>query len=120
MVKRKTSKKRFSRAIKTMGDWLRKNRHSRLPEQHKALRQKLIGHLDYYGITGNFKAIASYAHWVRALWRKWLHKEIPKGGAQLGSHGPGAGTIPAPSATDEEAEAPSTRSYLSDLRSRMP
>jgi group II intron reverse transcriptase/maturase len=72
VVKRKTSKKRFSRAIKAMGDWLRKNRHSRLPEQHKTLRQKLIGHYNYYGIIGNFKAIANYAHWVRALWKKWL------------------------------------------------
>jgi len=78
VVQRKTTKKRFSRAIKAMGDWLRKNRHSRLPEQHKALRQKLIGHFNYYGITGNFKAIANYAHWVRALWKKWLGRRSQK------------------------------------------
>ncbi len=78
VVKRKTSKKRFSRAIKAMGDWLRKNRHSRLPEQHKTLRQKLIGHYNYYGITGNFKAIASFFHWVRSLWKKWLGRRSQK------------------------------------------
>jgi len=72
VVKRKTSKKRFSRAIKAMGDWLRKNRHIRLWEQHRTLRQKLQGHFNYYGISGNARAIANYAYEVRVLWRKWL------------------------------------------------
>lgn len=72
VVKRKTSKKRFSRAIKAMGEWLRKNRHNRLPEQKKTLRQKLIGHYNYYGIMGNYRSVAKYAHAVTLLWKKWL------------------------------------------------
>lgn len=74
VVKRKTSKKRFSRAIKTIGQWLRFNRHRPIPEQHKTLRQKLHGHFNYYGITGNFKVIANFACMVKALWKKWLSR----------------------------------------------
>ena len=36
MVKRKTSKKRFSRAIKAIGDWLRKNRARDLAHRRDA------------------------------------------------------------------------------------
>ncbi len=72
VVKRKTSKKRFSRAVKAIGDWLKKNRHYRLSDQHKTLSQKLIGHYNYYGITGNFRSIANFAFTVRSLWKKWL------------------------------------------------
>jgi hypothetical protein len=71
-VKRKTSKKRFSRALKTLRDWLRKNRHLRLREQHKTLCQKLVGHFNYYGIRGNITAIANFVDEAKRLWKKWL------------------------------------------------
>jgi group II intron reverse transcriptase/maturase len=72
VVKRKTSKKRFSRAIKVLGDWFRKNRHVRILEQHKTLRQKLIGHYNYYGITGNFRCLGNFRYQAMCLWKKWL------------------------------------------------
>jgi len=71
-VKRKTSKKRLSRALKTLREWLRKNRHIRLQEQHKTLCQKLIGHFNYYGIKGNITAIANFVDEAKRLWKKWL------------------------------------------------
>jgi RNA-directed DNA polymerase len=78
MVKRKTSKKRFSRAIKAIGDWLRKNRHQKLPDQQKALRQKLQGHYNYYGLTGNSKALGNFLYMVIRLWKKWLGRRSQK------------------------------------------
>ena len=72
VVKRKTSKKRFSRALKALGDWFRHHRHDRVLDQHKTLRQKLIGHYNYYGITGNFAAIANFKFQAGRLWKKWL------------------------------------------------
>ena len=78
VVKRKTMKKRFSRAIKTIGEWFRVNRHLPIAVQHKTLRQKLKGHFNYYGITGNFKAIASFAYLARAMWKKWLSRRSQK------------------------------------------
>ena len=57
VVKRKTAKDRFRRALRGMERWCRRNRHKSLPEQHAALSRKLRGHDAYYGITGNAQAL---------------------------------------------------------------
>ena len=72
VVKQKTSKSRFTRALERMKAWCRKNRHLSIAEQHKTLCQKLKGHFGYFGITGNFKAIERYRTQVQNLWKKWL------------------------------------------------
>ena len=72
VVKRKTAKDRFSRALKEIGQWCRRNRHQSLPEQHAALSRKLRGHYAYYGITGNSPALARLRHEVYRRWQKWL------------------------------------------------
>jgi len=72
VVKRKTSRKRFSRGLRTIGNWLHKVRHQPLSQQHKVLTQKLRGHNQYYGITGNGPALAAFTYWVMHMWRKSL------------------------------------------------
>jgi group II intron reverse transcriptase/maturase len=72
VVTRKTSKKRLTRAVRTMGEWMRKNRHKPVSTQHKTLVQKLRGHFNYYGITGNSEALGDFVYLVRRLWKKWL------------------------------------------------
>ena len=72
VVKQKTSKSRFARALERMKEWCQKNRHRPLPEQHKALCQKLRGHAGYFGITGNSRALKRYREKVVELWKKWL------------------------------------------------
>ena len=72
VVKRKTAKDRFSRALRAVGQWCRVHRHRSLPEQHEALSRKLRGHYAYYGITGNVRALARFRHEVRRCWHKWL------------------------------------------------
>ena len=74
VVKRKTAKDRFSRALKGIGQWCRINRHQSLPEQHAALNRKLRGHYAYYGITGNAPALARFRHEVHRRWHKWLSR----------------------------------------------
>ncbi len=74
VVKRRTAKDRFRRALKRVGDWCRKHRHDDVREQHRALGLKLRGHYGYFGITGNFVAIARFFHEVKAVWRKWLDR----------------------------------------------
>ena len=73
-VKRKTEKGRLSRALKAMNDWCRRNRHQHLREQQKVLRSKLRGHYNYYGITGNFRALQRFFFEVRKAWQKWLNR----------------------------------------------
>jgi group II intron reverse transcriptase/maturase len=72
VVKRKTAKDRFSRALRAVGRWCRANRHRCLREQQAALSRKLRGHYAYYGITGNSRALVRFRYEVERLWRKWL------------------------------------------------
>jgi group II intron reverse transcriptase/maturase len=72
IVKRKTSSKKMSEKLRTMNLWCRDNRHLPLREQHKKLRQKLLGHYQYYGITGNARSLQSYLNQVTRIWKKWL------------------------------------------------
>ena len=72
IIQRKTAKSRFSRAIRKMGEWMREARHLPVRAQHKVLVQKLRGHFNYYGITGNSKSLVRYRWAVELLWRKWL------------------------------------------------
>jgi group II intron reverse transcriptase/maturase len=72
VVKRKTAKDRFSRALRAVGWWCRVHRHWCLRDQQAALSRKLQGHYAYYGITGNSRALARFRYEVERLWRKWL------------------------------------------------
>ena len=72
VVKRKTASDRFRRALKKTAAWCRIHRHHAVREQWRTLVQKLKGHYEYYGITGNSLALASFYHGVRRVWIKWL------------------------------------------------
>jgi RNA-directed DNA polymerase len=74
VVMRQTSASRFSRAVRTIAQWCRRNRHRPIPEQHATLSQKLRGHYGYYGITGNSRALVNLRHVVTGLWHKWLSR----------------------------------------------
>jgi group II intron reverse transcriptase/maturase len=72
VVARKTAGDRFSRGLKRISEWCRRNRHAKIPEQHAILSQKLKGHFGYYGITGNSNALVRFRWEVQRIWRKWL------------------------------------------------
>jgi RNA-directed DNA polymerase len=74
VVKRKTSRDRFTRALKRISQWCRRHLHLPIKEQHRLLVLKLRGHDQYYGISGNSPAVARLHHEVRAIWRKWLDR----------------------------------------------
>ena len=69
---RKTASKRLSRAVRSIAQWCRTNRHLPVGEQHAKLSQKVRGHYAYYGITGNARALTRFLHEVGACWRRWL------------------------------------------------
>jgi group II intron reverse transcriptase/maturase len=74
VIQRKTAANRFSRAVKKIADWCRKNRHEPIADQHRTLNQKLRGHDAYYGITGNGRWLHSLRHAVQRVWRYWLSR----------------------------------------------
>jgi len=72
VVKLKTAKDRFNRKVKETGEWLRKQRHLPVSEQHAQLSAKIRGHLQYYGVSFNSKALSSFVWLVTRRWRQWL------------------------------------------------
>lgn len=78
---RKTAKDRLSRALRRLSEWCRWHRHDPLETQHLMLVKKLKGHYGYYGITGNFSALAKFFHVAQRIWRKALarrsHQRMP-------------------------------------------
>jgi RNA-directed DNA polymerase len=74
VVRQRTAKSRLARALLGVKEWCRFNRHLPILDQHKRLSEKLVGHYAYYGITGNSRQLATYAHQIKRVWRKWLER----------------------------------------------
>jgi RNA-directed DNA polymerase len=72
VVKWKTAKSRFSRALRLANAWCRASRHRPLKEQHEILCRKLRGHDSYYGVSGNIRMLDNLRYQVARIWRKWL------------------------------------------------
>lgn len=74
VVFQRTAKTRYARALKSVHEWCRRNRHRPIPEQHARIGRMMQGHFAYYGITGNGRRIRWYAHRVEVTWRMWLSR----------------------------------------------
>ena len=60
VVKRRTSRKKLTKAIKRAKDWMVKNRHQKVGIIIRAINLKLKGHYAYYGITFNMIGIVNF------------------------------------------------------------
>ena len=74
VVKQRTAKDRFRRALKRVADWCREHRHDDIRAQQEALARKLRGHYGYFGITGNSRVIGRFYREVTGVWRVWLNR----------------------------------------------
>jgi RNA-directed DNA polymerase len=74
IVKRKTAKDRFRRAVQRIVIWCREHRHDVVRAQWQALVRKLRGHYEYYGITGNSDGLRRFLNAATHAWRKWLSR----------------------------------------------
>ena len=72
--KLKTEGKRLRRKLQEIGEWCRKNQHRPISEQQAKLRQKVSGHIDYYGVSHNTPALYRFERGVLSTWRKWLNR----------------------------------------------
>lgn len=75
VVKRQTSRSRFSRGLWSLKAWFLKNLHLDKAAQHQTLCQKLRGHFAYYGITGNSVALSRFRWSAVRLWRHSLSRQ---------------------------------------------
>ncbi len=74
VIRRKTAKDRFRRALQRVAAWCREHRHDEVREQQQSLGQRLRGHFGYFGIPGNFDALKRFRDKVVWVWRKWLDR----------------------------------------------
>lgn len=79
LVKQRTAKDRFSRALHRIRQWCRAHRHDPLRVQQQALAQKLRGHYGYFGVTSNYRALERFYRETRHAWRKWLSRRSNTG-----------------------------------------
>ena len=75
LVKMRTAKKKFKVAIANLQGWIKKKR-SKLGTRalFGKLRQKLQGHFNYYGVSGNFEMLWKYYHQALEIMFKWLNR----------------------------------------------
>jgi len=79
VIRRRTAKDRFARALTRVWDWCRIHRHQPMKEQWRTLVQKVRGHYGYYGIIGNSWALDRFHGEVRRIWKRWLGRRSQRG-----------------------------------------
>jgi group II intron reverse transcriptase/maturase len=79
VIRRRTAKDRFARALTRVWDWCRIHRHQPMKEQWRTLVQKVRGHYGYYGIIGNSWALDRFHGEVRRIWKRWLSRRSQRG-----------------------------------------
>ena len=79
VMRQVTAKARFARAVKSVHEWCKANRHRPLTEQHAHLARVIRGHCAYYGLTGNSKRLNWFRWQVERSWRKALSRRSRDG-----------------------------------------
>ncbi len=74
VVRERTAKDRFRRALVSLSGWCKRNRHAPLEQQQKVLNAKLRGHYGYYGRTGSRERLWTFFKQARREWKRWLSR----------------------------------------------
>ena len=74
MVRRRTNKEKFRKALQGMKAWIRKARSWPLKMIVSSLRSRLTGYWNYYGVQGNSHMTWKYYSAVKQLVFKWLNR----------------------------------------------
>jgi len=75
----KTRRARLGRAIRLVYDWCRSHRHLSVKEQHAALKRRLDGHMNYFGVSGNTRSLHRLVFHAKRAWLKWLGRRSQHG-----------------------------------------
>ena len=74
VIRVKTRKASLRRALQSVSDWCRRNRHLPVKEQHAALSRRIEGHLNYFGVNGNDRSTRRFVRGATRYWFKWLNR----------------------------------------------
>lgn len=78
IVKQRTAKTRFTRALLRFKERCRVMRHVPIHDQHKTVCSMLRGHFNYFGITGNGDALGRFLKEARRIWGRSLARRTNK------------------------------------------
>ena len=70
----RTRKARLQRAKVALNDFCRRHRHEPVKEQHASLCRRISGHINYFGVNGNFARVAQLVRAAERIWHKWLQR----------------------------------------------
>lgn len=77
-VLRQTMRKKWQAKLKELYIELRRHMHHSVPEQGAYLRSVVAGHMRYYGVPMNSRAIGAFREKVSRLWHKVLKRRSDK------------------------------------------
>lgn len=75
----KTRRARLGRAIRLVYEWCRSHRHLSVKEQHVALTRRIVGHMNYFGVSGNTRSLHRLIFHAKRAWFKWLGRRSQRG-----------------------------------------
>ncbi len=79
IVGRKTNRKKYTTKLQEMNIWLKSVRNLiKVKEWWKLLIAKLRGHFQYYGVSGNYRAIQNFYYYTLRLVYKWINRRSQK------------------------------------------
>lgn len=78
IVKRRTARPKLRQSLKSFGDWIKKNRSTKLPKIIQDLNVKLKGYYGHYGVRGNSKSLGEFHHQLSRVLFKWLNERSQK------------------------------------------
>ncbi len=73
-LRRHTVSKRLRAKLKQVKDQLKRRRHLPIPDQGRWLASVVRGHLAYYAVPGNSRAISAFHRQLGRLWRRALRR----------------------------------------------
>ncbi len=74
VVGRRTERKRFKRKLQELNERLRALRVRGGTAMLCYFQQHMRGHIQYYGVSGNYRQLAAYAYFASRLLYKWLNR----------------------------------------------
>src|SRR3989442_9705122 len=78
-VIRKTMRQRMLKKLKEVNVELRRRMHEPVDEQGRYVQALVRGHVNYYGVPLNSRAIRAFRVLVIRLWKKWLSRRSQRG-----------------------------------------
>jgi RNA-directed DNA polymerase len=70
----KTRKARLQKAAQAIADFCRRRRHWPVKDQHASLCRRIRGHINYFGVSGNWNSLVLLIRIAERVWLKWLRR----------------------------------------------